>query len=111
MVAGCFIPNPDNKPHVDHINENKTDNGVEHLRWATNSDNQQHISSNRSNNTTGYNGIIARTRKGQFVGWRVRIIINNTRIDLGTYHAIDDAIKVRNDAVKLYFGDVAPNEK
>ena len=110
MVAECFIPNPDNKPFVDHINETKTDNRVENLRWATNSENQQHISSIRSNNTTGYKGIAARTHKGQFVGWRVRLGLNNKRIELGTYHDIDDAIKVRNDAVKIYFGDFAPIE-
>ena len=103
MVAECFIPNPDNKPYVDQINENKTDNRVENLRWATNSENQQNISIHRSSNTTGYKGITARTHKGQFVGWRVRLGINNKRIELGTYHDMDEAIKVRNYAVILYF--------
>ena len=108
MVAECFIPNPDNKPFVDHINGNKSDNGIDNLRWATNSENQQNIKSNKSNNTTGYKGITARTRNGNFAGWRVRIGVDTKRIDLGTYKDIEEAIKVRSDAVKLYFGDFAP---
>ena len=35
MLAQCFIPNPDNKTTVDHINRVRDDNRLENLRWAT----------------------------------------------------------------------------
>jgi len=42
FIAWSFIPNPENKPTVNHINHNRADNRVENLEWATISEQNNH---------------------------------------------------------------------
>ena len=49
LIAIHFIPNPDNKPCIDHINRIRYDNRIENLRWVTNAENNQNKSLHKNN--------------------------------------------------------------
>lgn len=42
LIAEVFIPNPENKPQVNHKNGNRADNMLSNLEWCTRSENCQH---------------------------------------------------------------------
>lgn len=47
LVALAHLENPDEKPFVNHLDSNKTNNKIENLEWATCAENTQHYYANR----------------------------------------------------------------
>jgi hypothetical protein len=102
LVAGAFIDNPNNKKIVDHINNVRTDNRRENLRWATNHENGANQKMSK-NNTSGYKGLRYDT---SFKKWVVDLPYNSfgsryTKL----FDSVDDAIIDRVEQMKLRYGD------
>lgn len=58
LVAIAFIPNPNNLPEVNHIDENKLNNDISNLEWVTHRENIRHSLTKKSKTKiTGVNWI------------------------------------------------------
>lgn len=85
---------------VDHINHNTLDNRKNNLRVCTKQQNEM----NKllySHNTSGVSGVSYYKRKEK---WASKIIVNNKTIFLGYFDNKEDAIGVRKQAEKEYYG-------
>jgi len=101
LVAEAFIPNPENKPCVDHKNNIRDDNRIDNLRWATIKENCQNVSIS-SKNTSGYKGINWDKRSNR---WRASIFENGLKVHIGYFELLDDAVKARQKKANEVFGE------
>ena len=86
---------------VDHINGNGLDNRKENLRIVTKRENSIN-SKIQSNNTSGVKGVALDKSRGK---WIVQIMIDKKSKNLGRFDTFEEAVKVRKDAEKLYYGE------
>ena len=107
IVAKAFLPNPNNYPYVNHLNEIKNDNRVVNLSWCTPSENLKYGTARdklnrlislpdrpRRNNTSGRKGVSKKGKK-----W---VVYFNGKY-LGTFKTFEEAVKVREKAEKDLF--------
>ncbi len=101
LVGNAFIPNPKNKLQIDHINNNRTDNNVNNLRWCTNQENNQNKGITKRN-TSGIKGVHFNKERGK---WQAQIKHNEKKYHLGYFNNIEDAIKKRQEKALELFGE------
>tara|TARA_A100001391_G_scaffold155368_1_gene113170 strand:- start:785 stop:1261 length:477 start_codon:yes stop_codon:yes gene_type:complete len=76
LIAEAFIPNPDNKPCVDHIDRNRLNNNIDNLRWVSYAEN------NLNKNIKGsiyINKIIKNEIKYEYI--RASVSVNQKKIN------------------------------
>ena len=99
LIALHFIPNPQNKRLVDHIDRNPLNNSINNLRWATHSENGMNKSMLKSNKSTKtgvyYDKHINR--------WLVKMYINGIQKHIGNYLNFEDAVKVRKEQEYIHY--------
>ncbi len=95
LLGLAFIENPENKPTIDHINRNPSDNRLENLRWATVKEQNENQSHPKHHNVkVGKSGekYIKITKYGTY---EVRIPIDQHRISKN-FKTLTEGIAYRN---------------
>ena len=103
LVAKAFVPNPDNKPFVDHIDGNKQNNMVTNLRFCTNAENLRNRGSYRGSSSK-YVGVHWHTASGK---WQAKITINGKNKHLGLFTDEQEAARVYDAAARELHGEFA----
>lgn len=103
LVAEAFIPNPDNKPVVDHIDRNRKNNNVSNLRWATVSENRCNTSHFHQHNLEPCSGVCYRPKRKKY---EVSIFVDFKSTYVGMYSTLEEAVEARKEAEVQYFGSL-----
>ena len=89
LVAMYHIENPENKPMVDHIDRNRTNNAVQNLRWVTNRENG--LNTDYHHKKTDGTHYIRVTPYGSF-----HVRINGRTKVSKSFNTLEDAVAFRN---------------
>ena len=89
LVANAFVPNPENKLEVDHIDGNALNNHYTNLRWATRQE-QMRNTKKPSTNTSGIKGVSWKKDREK---WKAYCSLNGKQYHFGYFDNIEDAKK------------------
>jgi hypothetical protein len=101
LIAIAYIPNPENKSFIDHIDNNSLNNYILNLRWSTPLENN--FNSLKSKNTSSiYKGVYFNKSRNKFLA---RIQVNGKNKFLGYFEDELAASKVYNIEAKIIQGE------
>jgi hypothetical protein len=104
LVALEFIPNPNSKPSVDHIDNNaKLNNTILNLRWATRQE-QEANKSKKPNTSSQYKGVSWSKKESK---WEAYIKRDRKQMHLGYFKSEEEAGSTYNKKAIDYFGEFA----
>ena len=101
LVAFAFLDNPLNKPFIDHIDNQRTNNNLNNLRWVTNQENQFNSKICKIN-TSNFKGVSWHKRDKR---WTAQIKFNGKKIHLGNFITKDEAKNARQFKAKQLYGE------
>ncbi len=103
LVAREWVPNPDNKRCVDHIDGDRLNNHHENLRFATHMENMRNRAKHK-NGLSAYKGISFHRNSGK---WQARILLNRVNKILGYYKIEREAAEAYNAAAIEFYKEFA----
>ena len=103
LVAREFLRNPNDKPCIDHIDGNKTNNSLDNLRLCSYSQNNRN-SSKRENTSSIYKGVCWDKSLDK---WKAQIQINGGQNHLGLFTNEKEAAQAYNEKAKELFKEFA----
>ena len=103
LVAREWRANPDERPCVDLVDNDKTNNNHENLRWATLSENSRNMKKHKDG-SSDFKGVSFAKVSGK---WRARILLPGKQLHLGYFTSEREAAKVYNAAAVLHYKEFA----
>jgi hypothetical protein len=105
LIGNVFLENPDNLPEVDHINQIKTDNRLENLRWCSGGNNCRN-KKKKEGTSSNYRGV---SFYKQTNTWRAHIRLNGNQQYLGCFKTEEEAHEawcevVRENNLQEFYG-------
>jgi hypothetical protein len=100
LVGLTFISPVEGKTCIDHIDNNRKNNCLYNLRWASHRENNHNMSVTKLN-TSGHKGV---TFNNQLQKWKASIKLDGLQIHLGYFVHKEDAIQARIKKANKIFG-------